>query len=121
MNGAGPVKYGIISYYTNMLLCRITCMVLLKSVIQMRGGNVSGCSVAEQFGKPTTNTIPSIVRGFKSTVTKQINIVRSTPGSPVWQRGYHEHIIRNEKAYTKISEYIIYNPEKWMEDKYYVD
>ncbi len=85
------------------------------------GGNVSGCSVAEQFGKPTTNTIPSIVRGFKSTVTKQINIVRSTPGSPVWQRGYHEHIIRNEKAYTKISEYIIYNPEKWMEDKYYVD
>jgi hypothetical protein len=40
----------------------------------------------EQFGKPTSNTIPAIIRGFKSTVTKQINILRQTPGVPVWQR-----------------------------------
>ena len=75
----------------------------------------------ERFGKPTSNTIPSIIRGFKSTVTKQINNIRSTPGYPVWQRSYYEHIVRNEKSYNQISEYIRYNPEKWLNDKYYVD
>jgi len=75
----------------------------------------------ERFGKPTSNTIPTIVRGFKSTVTKQINNIRNTPGQSVWQRSYYEHIIRNEKSYNQISEYIRYNPEKWLKDKYYMD
>ena len=75
----------------------------------------------ERFGKPTSNTIPSIIRGFKSTVTKQINNIRNTPGHPVWQRSYYEHIVRNEKSHNQISEYIRYNPEKWLNDKYYVD
>ncbi len=75
----------------------------------------------ERFGKPTSNTIPSIIRGFKSTVTKQINNIRNTPGHPVWQRSYYEHIVRNEKSYNQISEYIRYNPEKWLQDKYYMD
>lgn len=75
----------------------------------------------EQFGKPTSNTIPTIVRGFKSTVTKQINNIRNTPGQSVWQRSYYEHVIRNEKSYNRISEYIRYNPERWLDDKYYMD
>ena len=79
------------------------------------------CAPTEQFGKPTSNTIPTIVRGYKSTVTKQINTIRKTPGQPVWQRSYYEHIIRNEKSYNRISEYIRYNPEKWLQDKYYMD
>ena len=73
----------------------------------------------ERFGKPTSNTIPTIVRGYKSTVTKQINMLRQTPGAPVWQRNYYEHIIRDEKSYFEIAEYIRYNPLKWRDDKYY--
>lgn len=75
----------------------------------------------EQFGKPTSNTIPTIIRGFKSTVTKQINNIRNTQGQSVWQRSYYEHVIRNEKSYNRISEYIRYNAEKWLADKYYMD
>ncbi len=74
----------------------------------------------EQFGKPTSNTIPTIVRGFKSTVTKQINTIRNTPGQTVWQRSYYEHVIRNEKSYNRIFEYIRYNPKKWLQDEYYM-
>ena len=73
----------------------------------------------EQFGKPTSNTIPAIIRGYKSSVTKQINILRNKPGVPVWQRNYYEHIIRDEKSYLQISEYIRTNPLKWPTDKYY--
>ncbi len=34
----------------------------------------------------------------------------------LWQRNYHEHIIRNDKSYSKILEYINTNPENWEND-----
>ena len=71
----------------------------------------------EQFGKPVSNSIPTIVRLFKSTATKQINEIRNTPGFPVWQRNYYEHIIRNEDELNRIREYIINNPLQWPEDE----
>ena len=71
----------------------------------------------EQFGKPTSNTVPTIIRGYKSSVTKQINILRNKPRIPVWQRNYYEHIIRNENDLILIREYIINNPLKWDLDE----
>lgn len=38
----------------------------------------------------------------------------------LWQRNYYEHIIRDEKSYDQVLEYIINNPLKWETDKYYV-
>lgn len=38
----------------------------------------------------------------------------------LWQRDFYEHIIRNEQSYERISNYIINNPAKWNEDKFYV-
>jgi REP element-mobilizing transposase RayT len=73
-----------------------------------------------QFGKSVSNSIPTIVRGYKSVVTKQINILRNTPAVPVWQRNYHEHVIRDEESYIKIFEYIKNNPKSWSMDCYHV-
>ena len=70
----------------------------------------------------TSKTIGSIVRGFKIGVTKwfRINMPFEFPvGKPVWQRNYYEHIIRNEKSYRQISEYIQTNRLRWREDRYY--
>ncbi|MDP5090427.1 MAG: hypothetical protein NWQ18_08750, partial [Saprospiraceae bacterium] len=61
--------------------------------------------------------IGAIVRGYKSTVTKQLNILNI--GCPVWQRNYYEHIIRDELSYQQISNYIKNNPEKWENDTFY--
>lgn len=36
----------------------------------------------------------------------------------VWQRNYYENIIRNEEAYTTISNYISTNPAKWDSDRF---
>ena len=79
-----------------------------------------GMGTIEQFGKPTHNSIPTIVRLFKSTVTKQINQIRQTLGIPVWQRNYYEHIIRNDDELNKIREYIINNPLTWKTDENHV-
>ena len=66
------------------------------------------------------NVIPgslgAIVRSFKSAVTKRINALRGTPGAPLWQRNYYEHIIRNEEALQRIREYIASNPLRWGRD-----
>ncbi len=42
------------------------------------------------------------------------------PGMEVFQRGYYEHVIRGEKDYLEIWEYIDTNPAKWAEDRYFV-
>lgn len=58
-------------------------------------------------------SLSSFVIGFKSSVTKQINLIREINNYPVWQRNYYEHIVRNEVELNKIIEYIINNPLKW--------
>jgi len=64
-----------------------------------------------------SKTIGSIVRGFKIGVTKWMR--QNTDIYDVWQRNYYEHIIRNEQSYQNISQYIINNPAKWNDDKFY--
>jgi putative transposase len=67
-------------------------------------------STAEHFGKPVPGSLPTIIRSFKSAVTKRINEIRQTPGAPVWQKNYNEHIIKNELYLNRIRKYIIQNP-----------
>lgn len=61
-------------------------------------------------------TVGEIVRAFKARCTHAINQIHNTPGHPVWQRNYYEHIIRNEDEMNRIRQYIICNPAKWAED-----
>ena len=68
----------------------------------------------------TTNDIETkhyplseIVRAFKSFSARRINLLRCVKGIPVWQRNYYEHIIRNEREYEAIRDYIIDNPVNW--------
>ena len=73
----------------------------------------------EKFGSSVSNSIPTIIKLFKSTTTKQINQRRNTTKKSIWQRGFYEHVIRNEEDLNRIRQYVIYNPMKWEEDKYY--
>ena len=69
------------------------------------------------FQKMIPRSIGSIVKGFKIGVT--IRAKQFLPDIKIWQRNYHEHIIRNEQSYLTISEYIINNPKNWKDDKFY--
>jgi putative transposase len=62
-------------------------------------------------------TVGQIVRGFKSSCTKLFNQYHQTQGVSVWQRGYYDHIIRNEADLMRIRQYIINNPLQWDFDK----
>lgn len=99
--------------------------------------------------KSPSQTIGSIIRGFKIATIKKIKdyiLENNSRGElqfaptefaptelqfapttkkiielnfKIWQSNYYEHIIRNEQSYHRISEYIINNPKKWNEDKFY--
>lgn len=66
-----------------------------------------------------SNTIGSLIRGFKSSTTNKIHKINKKYNEPVWQRNYYEHIIRNENELNFIREYIRTNPANWRLDKYY--
>ena len=56
---------------------------------------------------PQASRIASIVRSIKTLTTKEI-------GEPIFQRSYYDHVIRNQRDYNEIWEYIENNPWKWM-------
>jgi len=66
-------------------------------------------------------TVGEIVRAFKARCTHAINKIRNTPGVPVWQHNYYEHIIRDERELYAIRQYLRYNPLKWDEDEENID
>ena len=59
---------------------------------------------------PTNAIIPQIVSGLKRLVNKEI-------GFNIWQRSYHDHVIRDEEDYYNTWQYIEGNPKRWLERK----
>ena len=83
---------------------------------------VTGALLGTGAGASPAPTIGDIIGAYKSLVSNQIlEIFKSnnqTMGK-LWQRNYHDHIIRDEQAYQKISNYIIHNPKNWKDDTFY--
>ncbi len=77
-----------------------------------RKGTARCAPTIRKFGTTPSSSIPTIVRAFKAAVTRGINLLRKTPGAPVWQRNYYEHVIRNEDDLTNTRKYIKYNPQQ---------
>ncbi|MEJ2352970.1 MAG: transposase [Anaerolineales bacterium] len=69
----------------------------------------------DEAAKPRQG-LPEIVRAFKSYSARRINALRRTPGLPVWQRSYYEHILRDEEDWERIRGYIYINPQEWDRD-----
>ena len=72
---------------------------------------------ARRFAEMAANSIPAIVRSFKSAATAAIRTSLRRPSLLVWQRGYHEHVIRNEDDFHNKCEYIRMNPARWEFDE----
>lgn len=66
---------------------------------------------------PTRHRLAEIIRAFKTFSARRINDMRKTPGFPIWQRNYYEHIVRSENELNRIREYIANNPLQWEMDR----
>lgn len=63
----------------------------------------------------TPRSLSFIVQQYKSGVTRWCSINRLRYFG--WQRGFYEHVIRNEDVLRDIRQYIINNPMRWGEDE----
>lgn len=89
-------------------------------------GSRRAVTAGEAFGSPTKNTIPTIIRALKSSVTREARTVQvGGHGTPwpygLWQSGYYDHVIRCRQEYLRVWQYIEENPAKWCEDRYYME
>ena len=71
----------------------------------------------KRFQNQGKNTLSSIIGSYKSVVTKN---ARKIHAGFAWQSRFHDHIIRNNESFEKIKSYIIENPLKWNDDKFYI-
>ncbi|MGB3590883.1 MAG: hypothetical protein WBA16_04290 [Nonlabens sp.] len=93
--------------------------------LDRRAGAVAGKDICKE------GSLGSIVRGYKAAVTNQIKglvysrldqkgLDASRPDidlkKSIWQRNYHDIIIRTDRAYNNITNYIKNYPRKWEED-----
>ena len=61
--------------------------------------------------------LSKIIGRFKMVTAKQINDLRQTRGSALWQRNYYEHIVRDEASLNRVRQYIADNPAQWEFDR----
>lgn len=84
--------------------------------------NTDGIKRTGASPAPTNTIIGDMVGAYKSLVANtclDIYKFKNETMGKLWQRNYHEQIIRNEQSYQTISQYIRNNPAKWNEDKFY--
>ena len=78
--------------------------------------SIPGCNGTSPPRGTQSGSIGAILQNFKSVATRRVNRITRNSGT-LWQRNYHEEIIRNEKAYENIRRYIVENPLSWDEDE----
>lgn len=59
-------------------------------------------------------SVSRVINQLKGSVTKEV-------GQTIWQKLYHDRIVRNQEEYLKIWNYIDTNPQKWMQDCFYCE
>ena len=69
--------------------------------------------------KGNTLTLEQIIGLYKSGVSREIR--KNDVDFEIWQRSFHDHIIRNQASYEKIWLYIEGNPQCWNKDCFYID
>ena len=90
---------------------------LLDSYPQINNRRLQNDNYRNKFGAQINN-LSSLMRGFKSSCTSKIK--KSGNKSFAWLSNYYDIIIRNEKQYKIIENYIRNNPKTWENDKFHV-
>ena len=69
-----------------------------------------------KFAGTQNRSISAVVGSYKSAVSRKIGKTHRNSGRLIWQRTYHDHVIRNQAALDRIRRYIRENPARWAKD-----
>ena len=107
------------NHYSNVQLDEFIVMPNhVHGIVFIRDDQQSNCrdrfsnlSLRKQHG------LSEIVRGFKTWSSRRVNKYQNTPGVPLWQRSFYDHIIRDEDDLDRARKYILNNTQKWEFDR----
>jgi putative transposase len=95
-----------------LVLARYSHVGLLESVVMPDHVHAL---LRFDFTGGTAKPINRLIAAVKTRSAVRINRLRDSPGSPVWQSGFHDRIIRSPEMLAAIREYIRNNPRHWLE------
>ena len=104
----------MIAFYPHV---RIEKYVVMPNHIHLLIAIQQGPSGALRTPPPTSARASQVIPMFISTLKRLTN---KTAGHALWQRGYYDHIIRDQLDYDTIWRYIDDNPAKWHLDQFYI-
>lgn len=72
------------------------------------------------LNEPSGRMISAPTKSLSTIVGSMKRYASRVAGFPLWQKSFHDHVIRNEPDYLRIWQYMDSNPLKWEEDCYHV-
>ncbi len=127
--------YDLPNHYPNIVLdefCvmpnHIHCIVGIENSVVVETGlkpvctnpiNANPINATPEYNPIKIHGIFEFMRALKSFSSRRINEIRDSKGVTNWQERFHDHIIRNDKEYNRIKNYIINNPENWDSDCFF--
>ena len=102
-------KYIIMPNHIHMILCVNESRAIGEQCSPLRIDDIAHKHIVRPENNPT---VSRLIKHFKGFVTKQV-------GYSIWQKSFHDHIIRNEKEYLDIWQYIDENMINWKDDCYF--
>lgn len=107
--------HGILVLNGNAVSAGTTHAVSIETTHALSLQSINQTPAQSRFKNQGKNTLSSIIGSYKSAVTRHSHRLGY---EFEWQPRFHDHIIRNEEEYQRISAYIKANPSKWNEDKF---
>jgi len=68
-----------------------------------------------------SGSLGAIIGQFKAAVSRRAKAEGINGDTPIWQRGFYDHIVRDERTLNEIRRYIIENPARWHDDRLYAE
>jgi putative transposase len=113
-------------------------IIVLKDIaaeplaVEQKNRNEYESSASRAGASPAPTSVGNIIGSYKSLVANaclnrfldgtESDIKSKTDHlGKIWQRNFHDHIIRDEVSYNFIANYIINNPKNWKDDKFYTN
>ena len=84
----------------------------VEELLVLPGGACAGTACV----RPQPVSLSEVIRFFKTTSAKRINRLQDARGATVWQRSFHDHVIRRDQRIDAFRRYILRNPQEWEQD-----
>jgi REP element-mobilizing transposase RayT len=118
------VEFALVGIPDHFIHISLDCYIVMPNhlhAILFIHGRGTACRAPTQvrFGNPVPGSLPTVVRSFKSAVTKLWRAEAPYSKGDIWQRGYFEKGIRSEHSLAIFRRYIQQNPAKGERDRYF--